>query len=255
MSRHLSIVVAVAFVALTCATTRATVINVDFNAPNSSPPSGTAAVNYSGLGAAPDSGTFWNDFNTGNDGTSHNGTSLTTGSLKASDGLTNTGVTVTLGNYTSQNQLANYGNTGPITVALNLFGDDVYAFGNVSVPPGTFSINNLTNTSSYDLYLYSLGAYPNDNNTTFTINGVTVLVTGDPRNSAVGQAFNDATVDTVGNYVVFHNLTPVGGVISGTFAGTNQRFNGLQLVVPEPSSLALVGIAAAGLITRKRRAR
>ena len=120
----------------------------------------------------------------------------------------------------------------------------------------TFSINNLA-AGNYDLYLYSMGGYPNPNNTVFTVDGITgsTNLTGLPSTLTTFTA-TPAGTTADGNYVLYSNLSPTLGVISGTFAGGNTRFNGFQLVsvdTPEPASVVMLGLGAVGLLLAARR--
>jgi hypothetical protein len=107
--------------------------------------------------------------------------------------------------------------------------------GVAGAPQGTFALNNVP-SATYDLYLYSSN-YDGDRGAVFTVSngaadsGITGTVNA-------GQAANNSfTLGT--NYVVWHNVTPVSGTISGTWipnpASTltgEGNFNGLQLVTP-----------------------
>ncbi len=238
-------------------------VNVDFKKTGV----GTSGP-YSGTGAAPDGGSYWNN--------EYVGATIPTypvGSLLQSDGVTPApGVAFTLSSYGINDSPTQLGyNT---SLDPTLFGDYLYA-----TPTGTFSISGLASGGHYDLYLNSMIGYPSDNNTVFTIDGqpsLTTLVTGNPGNSIQNATLNagfvaattgndptgnDLMADsalTLGNYVEFANLVATGGTISGTFYGTNVRFNGFQIdsTVPEPSSVVLLGLSAACLAAaawRRRR--
>ena len=56
-----------------------------------------------------------------------------------------------------------------------------------------------------------------------------------------------------GNYALYTFIPATGGNITVNFAGTNGRFNGLQLeVVPEPASLGLLVVGGVMLLRRRR---
>jgi hypothetical protein len=251
-------VAAVLISVVTASFARATVMNVDLNQ--------GASATYSALGAAPDSGgnTFWNGLNL------VNAASFTTpaNSLKYSDGTTTaTGVSFSLGNTFNAGQISQ-GFVAP--AILPLFIDYAYNATNTITTTATFSINGLNPLAVYKLYIYSMADYGGSGgNTSFTIDGITgsTLLTGNPKSVAsggdgIGSGFFQATTGVSsgtnnGNYALYSNLTAAGGTISGTFTGSNVRFNGFQLIteVPEPSSLALAGFATIGLMIRARRSR
>ena len=221
------------------------VVNADFNSTGavtpgySYPLSGT----YSGVGAAPDTGTFWNGLGIGVQGGLT--ATFTSGALTASDGSTPTSVTVTLnhfGVYDTQAQ-----NDTPAGFAPALLNDLAYK---VDADPPTFSIDGLVVGGTYDLYIYAQGGGFNSGAAIFTVNGNSLTVNNVPDESG----FDSATADTTGNYLLFSNRIATGGTISGSFTGGNALFNGFQLttevLIPEPSTILLLG--AGGLLLYRR---
>jgi hypothetical protein len=111
----------------------------------------------------------------------------------------------------------------------------------------TLTLTNLQAGHTYDLYV--AGNYnPNPalGASTFTIGAQSL--------TAAGVADSTTWVNN-GNYVEFSDITPVGTSITVTMSG---EFNGFQLApegVPEPSTVALIGLGALGLaflVSRRR---
>jgi hypothetical protein len=240
-----SILCVTVFASVASLSSAATVINVDFNL------TGGSTGTYSGQGAVVDTGNnLWNGFNAGSP-ISTLIASATSGALLTSTGASSGGVTVTVGNFRP------YEAAGGVAVANGLFNDFLYQQNlGPGGPNSTFSINNLSPASTYDLYFYAQNAAPQNTATTFTIGATTLIAT-----NAGPVPPNPVTTSFVlgVNYIRFLGVTPNGsGVISGTFndfaAANNAAFNGMQIVqVPEPSSLLpLAGLA--GLLLPRRRA-
>ena len=130
----------------------------------------------------------------------------------------------------------------------------------------TFSFAGLNPSFTYDLYLFGLGD-PNAQGTEFTVtDNVGTTSQSTTGWSGMVTTGTGAVPWQLGkSYVVFTGLTPNGaGAMNGTWAdsvplsGETAGFNGFQLVaVPEPSSLAglgVIGIGLAAVIRRRLRA-
>jgi hypothetical protein len=228
--------------ALTVAASAAT-INVDFG-------SGGVSGTFSGTAKAPDAGTVWNGFNAGAGGIG--ATTVFPGTLVTSTGAPST-VTLSLTNFFSFD--AGSGSASGIAPALMT--DFIYQPGGVGPGgnPGTFSIGGLVPLATYDFYIYSQNAGFQNTATTFTIGGTTKVATnaGQPPGTPLTTTFIENT-----NYLRILGITAsAGGIITGSFndvaVANNAAFNGFQIVqVPEPSMLALTGLASALLLRRRR---
>ena len=128
-------------------------------------------------------------------------------------------------------------------------------------PLGLAVLHNVP-SGTYNLFLYGAN-YNNDRGAAFTVSSGTPVgginttlnsASGSPANAFVLGVtyveFNGVTPDSSGNITI--NWGAVVNPISGN-AGEGD-FNGLQLVVvPEPSSVALLGFGLAGLLALRRR--
>jgi len=136
--------------------------------------------------------------------------------------------------------------------------------GTAANPLGSFTLRNVP-TGTYDLFLYGAN-FDGTRGASFTVSSGTALngmtSTFNPNAAPTGNALNAFVLGQT--YVEFLGVTPnMNGVISGTWgAVTNPNsklsgegdFNGLQLViVPEPSSLALIGLGFAGRCFLRRK--
>ena len=195
-------------------------VNIDFQ-----PPNGTL---YSGLGMAPDSGTYWNPMSLGS-----------VSNLLASDGTTVTDVDVAT-NYTYY-----YADGGNALLRDRIIwsGGSPHA-GNPAVP--AITISGLDPAGLYDLYLYA-GHYAQ----TFTVGGVSKSLT------AANYHQNQPDWVEGTHYVSFLGVTPTGGSIGidiYNIAQTDTVISGLQLqAVPVPGAvlLGLLGLSAAGCRLRR----
>lgn len=222
MKRAALIVFTCALLALPASADMRTV-NIDFQPPNSS-------TVYSGLGMAPDSGTYWNAMSLG---------SLS--GLLASDGTTVTGTTVET-NYT-------YYYADPGNELLRdriIWSDGTPHTGDPSTP--AITISGLDAGLLYDIYLYA-GHYAQ----TFTIDGTSKFVT------AAGYSQNQPNWTEGVHYVSFLGVAPsingsIGIDIYNT-APTDTVISGMQIqAVPIPGAvlLGMLGLSIAGVRLRER---
>lgn len=189
-------------------------VTVQPSAINFDVPGGVGAVNYAGLGAAADSGMYWNPI-------AFQGT--TSAGAMASDGVTPTAVTLT------DSSLGNY-NPGQGTQGTPGGLEAPYAYANGNGTANE-SLNNVP-AGTYNLYLYGKNYPYADRGTAFT---VSVGATSYGTESTVCSS---DSVFTLGNdYVVFTNVVVGAGggnitfsYTSGASGGGEGDFNGLQLV-------------------------
>ena len=204
-TQYLSVLVVFA-VALTLAAAQAQAtlmtVNFDFGCTAVFP----SRVVYSGVGAASDTATYWNDLEV------HGGSYATTvnsytGTAYASDGTTVSGVELWLVNNTASQYLDS--SPGPLT---NLFGN--YANYYTGTTPQTsangpgFTIGGSATNGIYSLYLYSCSGKWANNFNDFLVGGVQKNLTNSTDTSFVQN----------NNYVKFTGLTPASDdTISGTY--------------------------------------
>ena len=238
-----TVVVAMAIACGAAGTVRASTINVEL---------GTDG-NYAGTGAAPDTGTIWNQVYLGPSTTVNPGPTFVQGPviLETSTGVS-TAVTFSVTSYATYSGTTN--NTPSVNPLLNNYN---------YIQPGwtnSFTIAGLAAGSSYDLYLYGTNGQNGAQPSTFTI-GSTSLSTTAGISGATSTTI--PTTDNGISYVEFTGLNPVFSSTNNDFeingnwtspTGTYASFNGLQLVtVPEPDGLGLTAIGALGLLLLKRR--
>ena len=196
---------------------------------------------YSGTGAAPDSGTYWNYSRYG---------SGAGGIGQSADNYDSSGTYVPLGFTTSQ---VPYATTGTLT--SNLLLNNLISGYLASSSSYSFQLygNYLNPNYKYDIYCYGFGGYaaPKENGTAFTIGSTTLSTTG--ANSGA-TATSIPTSDNGISYVEFTDVTPTWNssgndyVINGTFTSNTTSssavpFNGLQLVTvatPEPTAIDIL---------------
>jgi hypothetical protein len=239
-------------IAAASAQASAAVINVDFQ-----PITGNG-VTFSGVGAAPDSGTSWNGISVPHDNSFGGTGGFISGAITAAplvDSLGNSSP-ITLTTDVGGGTFAAGGNNS-IFVAdqydllrdqLLVFNDNVHTITLANVPVGL-----------YDFYLYGVGdnfGAPDsgsNRSTIFTVTGLT-LGTGSTTGS---QPTNGLTLGE--EYTLIQGIAPA---VNGTISIAYQRngtagegaFNGFQMVaVPEPSAAISACLGAATLLGFRRR--
>lgn len=242
---------------------QAQLINVDFNGNSvgQAYDGGGVAVGPTQTGAAVigSPGDTWNGFDdSAFTFSSYPSDASATGlSLLYADG-TSSGVTMSLtagGSYNANEP--NWGNTSAFTTAgspySDLMQDELY-----TTAPAAITLSGLAANQSFNLVIYSsgdqnLGTGFTEKKGTFTVNGVTQNTIWDGVTSTLidGMTYVQflATSDASGNLAITWGGTPAE-------AGVNPEtdINGFQLVVvPEPSSLAILGVAGMALFGVRRR--
>jgi hypothetical protein len=153
---------------------------------------------------------------------------------------------------------ANWGNdhapaTGDARMMIGMYGNGAKS------PEVTFS---LVPYSSYDVYVYVVqGSFGGTGVHTITANGgSTEYVRHQGWSGSFVESDWTTSADTAptGNYVKFSGLTGSTLVIADTFTGDG-GITGIQIVeaaaaVPEPASMAVLGLAGLAVLTRRRRA-
>lgn len=234
---------------------QAQVVNVDINDSNQP----TSGDTYSGVGAAPDTGTFWNTLNIagGTDPVGSGSPTASASSLTASDGSTPTGISVSLNAGSANLNSVNASYFGfSAGFAPALLSDFAYQL----TTPYTFTIGGLVSGDTYNLYLYAENGSFDSGGGSYTIGSTTLSAV----NSSSGQSGFVSGV----NYVEFVGLIASGTSITGTVSnvanGSNEAdyLDGLQIdnvtpATPEPSSTAmlLLGAGFFGLLIVVRRAK
>lgn len=227
---------AVAFVLAAAVSVNAQNINIDFDtAAVGGAGDGAPANNYGAAAGLAGQG-CWNLF----DGI------VQTQILNAGTGIgcAATPVTVTRSSAAGGNFAFNNANTLGDQQLLLDDGQDLSA-----VPaPLTITFTGLVN-GIYDVYTYAVAPdFTGTDTTAVTVNGVTLNSTGP---IPAGNVFVSGQTHTL-----HANVAVVGGTLTisaNEVAPSFGTINGVQLVlIPEPSSLALLGLGALGLIRRRR---
>ena len=109
---------------------------------------------------------------------------------------------------------------------------------------GTFTFNNVP-AGNYDLYATAAN-YDGDRGARFTVGGYTQAVNNNPAVSGTQPPTNFINGAT---YVVFHNVLPTNGVITGTWDGNLTNPNTGQSGEGDLTSLQLVKVSVTGVPT------
>ena len=236
-----------------CSVAVATVVNINIGPDQGAP--GAYITPYTGLGAAPDAGTYWNVAPGGTHAFPGH-LSSTTSNLKASDGTTVTSMGLNLGQtyeYESRyNATGSFNNLLQGTYITAYIGDDWGAFSDYYADGKVdFEVTGLDPAKSYDIYVYAVQG-------DVTVGGVT---------KTLGLWKNEAGSTPVwvedSHYAKYAGLTGLSSITGevlcysepATYMGTSVQ--GMQIVeIPEPSTLALLAGALIGLLAyawRKRK--
>ena len=205
----------------------ATVYNLNF----SGGIGGTYLGNYTGVGVAPQAGTFWNQIQQTQNGIGNYNTSVS--NLMASDGTTSSGITVSV-DYNRA-----YNDTG--ISENNLLGSWFQVDGSVNgAGVGLVTISGLP-AGSFDLYLYGINGGFTGRGTRFLFNSnYWIGGTEDPGNSSFHYlettGASASSFEQGNNYVLFSDVQSFNGqiqyYIGANPSGGNEQgpFNGLQIV-------------------------
>jgi hypothetical protein len=216
--------------------------------------------NYTGVGAAPDAGTYWNQIQQTQNGIGSYNTSIS--NLTASDGTTSSGITVAVEYSRAYNDEGISGN--------NLLGSWFQADGSVNGGGvARVVISGLAAGTTYDLYTYGINGGYTGRGTRFIINNnnwtggtpdgpsFNWLQTTGASASSFQEGANYVTFSGVqsfnGNIEFYIGANPVGLWAEGAI-NTQGPFNGLQLVtIPEPSAFVMLGTGCAAFCLIRRR--
>jgi hypothetical protein len=235
---------------------RATAVNFQFRQDGN----GNSAQ-FTGLGAASDSGTFWNQVNI----TGASNTSITyglPGTIFESDGVTPSSSTIS--SFTPSGAAGNVGiftnvpnGVHPTTELTNTYLLTTFT-GKISM-----TIGGLTPSGSYDVFLYSQNSRDYSDVAKFTAPASSATVTVDNRgmqnNPATPFVYQQANSSpgNNGNYgILSSQIANVSGqiVVDMVQADFEGAFNGFQIVsVPEPTGFAVVAMSGMCLLRRRQR--
>jgi len=246
--------VAVAMFAMTGLAHGAADLGVNFD----SDPNALSASDSAGVVARDN----WNNINSGNG---------TVSNLTLSDGSAST---ASVNVSSSKGFVGNDpGGTGPSNTMLTGYLD---AFGsNDSVTATVSGMDDVYGSgAAYDVYVYvnqdkdfrtglvTLSGFDSfSGDTTFYTTGTDHFAGNDWKQATTTTVPTSSTDVTIANYVLFSGVTGDSFTIEGYGVGVNdddgrlrQGITGVQTIIPEPVSLALLGLGGLGLLVRRRRA-
>jgi hypothetical protein len=230
---------------------RAAVVNFQFRQ------SGNAnSTQFTGVGAAPDAGTHWNQINF----TSVSDASMVyalPGTIFNSDGVTASASTIS--SFTPSG--AGNGTVGIFAdntdpAASNALTDTYLLTQNNPGGQITMTIGGLTAGGEYDLYFYAQNSKYYSNATDFTIGATTQTVDNRGIAPVDRTAGNYLSAPGASNYTVFSSVTAdLSGNVTVVVKSSDfeSAFNGFQIVaVPEPATAAFAAMGVLGVLLPRR---